>query len=491
MQEMVPARDRRFAFFTIFLAGFLAGIAVRTLTIALPVITIELNVPLGVASWVSNGYYIVLASSIVTIGKIADVKGLKKIFLWGMAIFAVASVLCPLAVDIYTLIAARMIQALGSAMFIAASPALIVQIASDENLGQVQGILAASTAAGTVTGWAIGGIFIDISGWRSIFVPVIVLSVALFLLGRKYLPEFSAKPRDTPFDIPGAVLFFIFLFSVTGALSVIEIPDINFLFVEGLLVTAAVSGLWYGIRHFGKKIGAWSERLVKSRNFYLAISASILVFLVYSGVCFILPFALILGLDLDPAGAGLLLMGITVAQIVAAPFAGRAADRYGPRVICVVSIIGLIVTTGLFSFLRHGMGYQTIILLVLFWAAFGSFLGPVMTLLFRHCGDRSKGQCSGIIMTSRYFGFIMGIALFTIVFTEAVYAAGLPRNGMQVFPRLTTEVQVVGFADTFIFAAIVATVALVLILLVPEARCQVPGCELEEKNMNVELRGGG
>ncbi|MDV2481906.1 MFS transporter [Methanoculleus sp. Wushi-C6] len=99
--------------------------AMSSISIALPLIMQEFDSTLGVVSWVLNGYMLVLAGFCVIIGRLADTRGLKRTFLEGILLFSIASLLCFLAWDILALIVARVLQALGAAMFIASGPALM------------------------------------------------------------------------------------------------------------------------------------------------------------------------------------------------------------------------------------------------------------------------------------------------------------------------------------------------------------------------------
>ncbi len=157
------------AIFEIALSTFLGTLATNIVNIALPTISGYFQVGTGLVSWVSMVYLLVLCSTIMAFGRLADIRGFKNIFLAGFAIFAAASLLCAISLDIYMLIVSRGVQAIGASMFIAVSPAMISAILLPEVRSKGMDYLSVAAAVGIALGPGIGGYLTAFVGWRSIF----------------------------------------------------------------------------------------------------------------------------------------------------------------------------------------------------------------------------------------------------------------------------------------------------------------------------------
>jgi MFS family permease len=139
------------------LGAFIGTLATNIVNISLPTISSYFGVDTGLVSWVALVYLLVLCSTIVVFGRLADIKGFKKIFLAGFAVFTFASLLCGLSTNIDMLIASRALQAVGGAMFIAVGPAMISTILPPEIRGRSMGYLSIAAAVGIALGPGIGG----------------------------------------------------------------------------------------------------------------------------------------------------------------------------------------------------------------------------------------------------------------------------------------------------------------------------------------------
>jgi NTE family protein len=158
-------------------------------------------------SWVLNAYNIVFAAFLVAAGRIADVTGRRRMFILGLEVFTVASLLCAVAPSAETLIAFRVIQALGAAMLVPSSLALVLNAFDVERRSHGVALLSAVAAGAAGLGPSLGGLLVSVDNWRLVFLVNIPIGAVAVLLARRRLVESRAPGRRRLPDVPGAFVF--------------------------------------------------------------------------------------------------------------------------------------------------------------------------------------------------------------------------------------------------------------------------------------------
>ena len=164
---------------------------------------------LGDISWVLNAYNIVFAAFLLPAGRIADLLGRKRLFEWGICLFAFASVLCAAAPTVGLLVAARALQALGAAILVPASLALVLQAFPGPRRTHGVAMWSAVAALAAGLGPALGGVLVDLQGWRLVFLVNIPIGALALVLARRVLVESRAPGKRTVPDLLGATLLAI------------------------------------------------------------------------------------------------------------------------------------------------------------------------------------------------------------------------------------------------------------------------------------------
>jgi MFS family permease len=352
-------RARWYVVGAVCVGAFMGQLDVSIVTLALPHIGANLHAGPGAVRWVSLAYLLVLACTLVPVGRLADRLGRKLLYTHGFAVFTAGSLLCGLAPNLGWLIAARALQALGAALLQANSVALIAQNLPSRSLARGLGVQGAAQAIGLALGPALGGLLLAFAGWRLIFLvnlPAGLLGIALArtLLPRSRTPlgDPQGKPRE-PLDRPTLVI--------------------------GLASAMASYAVMFGALY--------------AVPYYLAATG--------------VPRAL----------AGLQLAALPLALGIIAPLAGRASERLGAR---ALTGGGLLLTAfGLLALaLRHG-GAGLPIGLALTGAGLGAFT-PVNNAAVMSAGPRARaGMLSGILNTTRCLGTALGVALAGALYTAA------------------------------------------------------------------------
>jgi len=453
---MAPTENNRLSVFVIALGAFMGTAAVSSINIALPLIMQEFDSTLGVVSWVLNGYMLVLAGFCVIIGRLADTRGLKRTFLEGTLLFSIGSLLCLLAWDILALIMARVLQAFGAAMFIASGPVLISATITGPGRAIGQSWVTSAALFGTAAGIGAGGLISGFVGWRPLFVVMIVLGVGVYLIGRICLAGPAPRPGSVPFDYTGSALLFCTLATLLAGLSLDYHPGVSDTIPRILYGSAILFAAAYVLHIRRVEDPVISLALFRDRRFSAGLASAFLMYIIFGGIMFLLPFVLIMGLHQPVITTGIVLMTASVAGILAAPVAGYLAGRYGSRSVCIAAVI----LTGctLFGFVEilHGIG-----LIALFRIALALYYAPSTTLILDSCPKDRVGSGSGILLTGRYAAYTIGTALFLLVFESVVYSAGLPDDGSLIVPRLTQALMKSGYDATFLFAALLTVPALI------------------------------
>jgi len=233
---MIDEHEKKIILIAASLSSFLVPFTGSSLTIALPAMASQFHTDAVILGWITSAYIISAAVFIVPFGRYADIIGRKRVFLAGLLVFALASLLCAFSPTVELLIGARFLQGIGGAMLFSTSVAIVTQVYGPGERGAALGITIATVYAGLSIGPFLGGLLTDHFGWPAIFlvnVPVGFLTIALTLKGIQH--EWAGAPGER-FDSGGAVVYGSMLF--TFIYGMLLLPD-----PAGLAWIAAASGI--------------------------------------------------------------------------------------------------------------------------------------------------------------------------------------------------------------------------------------------------------
>jgi MFS family permease len=409
-------RARWYVVGAVCVGAFMGQLDVSIVTLALPHIGASLHATAGEVRWVSLSYLLALACTLIPVGRLADRLGRKLLYTQGFAVFTAGSLLCGLAPNLDWLIAARVLQALGAALLQANSVALIAQSLPARALARGLGIQGAAQAIGLALGPALGGLLIALGGWRLIFFVNLPAGVFGIALARLLLPrsrdasgELLAAARGTPDprgDGPTAGERREPSHQGPGAGS-------------RRTATGERAGTGREPTGTGRRAGA-SPRFDR-RVLALGLAGAMASYAVMFGALYVVPYYLAAA-HTAVALAGLELAALPLALGIAAPLAGRASERLGPRTLTggglLLAALGMVALA-----LRHtGAGLPAGLALV--GAGLGAFI-PVNNAAVMRAGPRSRaGMLSGVLNTTRTLGTALGVALAGALYTAAASAVG-------------------------------------------------------------------
>lgn len=395
------------------IAAFLTPFMSASVNIALPSIGMEYPVDAITLSWIATSFILSAAVFLIPMGRIADIKGRKKVFIYGGAIFGAASIIAALSWSPDILIAARVIQGIGGAMIFGTITAIISSVYPPGERGKAMGINIAVTYLGLSLGPFLGGLITQYLGWRSLFWLNTILCAVLLIFTLWKLKSEWAEARGETFDLAGSVIYGIGLVAVMYGLS--ELPA----WYGFLSLTAGLAVLTAFVKWESLTASPVLDISLFRSNQVFAFS-NLAAFINYSAT-FAVGFLLSLYLQyirgLTPGNAGIVLVAMPVVQAVFSPLAGRLSDRIEPRLLASTGMA--LTAAGLLLLVFIGIEtalWYIIVCLILLGAGFALFSSPNINAVMSSVDKKSLGVASATLATMRLTGqmFSLGIAMLLI-----------------------------------------------------------------------------
>ena len=211
---MNDSQQRRSALLLAMLSSFFTPFMGSSITVALRSISDEFSMSGVALTWVATSYILAAAVFLVPFGRIADIRGRKKIFVYGVVIFSIASLLCALAPSTLALISFRTLQGFGSAMLFGTSIALLTSVYPPQERGKVFGLTISVVYIGLSAGPVVGGFLTSYFGWRSLFIVVLPFAALIIWVATTRLKGDWAEARGESFDLTGSVIYALSLTAV-------------------------------------------------------------------------------------------------------------------------------------------------------------------------------------------------------------------------------------------------------------------------------------
>ena len=319
----------------------LSSLGTSIANVGLPTLAQAFDASFQEVQWVVLAYLLAITTLIVSVGRLGDIIGRRRLLLAGIVLFTAASVLCGVAPTLWLLIAARAAQGLGAAIMMALTMAFVGETVPKARTGSAMGLLGTMSAIGTALGPSLGGVLIAGLGWRAIFLVNVPLGILAFLLAHRYLPADRRAPKAdrAGFDHVGTLLLALTLAAYALAMTIGR-GSFGPLNVALLLAAVVGAGLFVLAE---ARAASPLIRLAMFRDPVLSASLamSALVSTVMMATLVVGPFYLSRALGLDAALVGLVMsVGPLVAALTGVP-AGRIADRFGAHRMTIVGLIGM------------------------------------------------------------------------------------------------------------------------------------------------------
>ncbi len=445
----------RCALFSLSLCMLLSSLGTSIANVGLPTLVEAFSASFQQVQWVVLAYLLAITTLIVSVGKLGDVVGRRRLMLAGIFLFTVASVLCAVAPTLWLLIAARAVQGLGAAVMMVLAMAMVGEAVPKAKTGSAMGLLGTMSAVGTALGPTFGGVLITGFGWPALFLINLPLGILALLLAYRYLPHDSKAPKTArvSFDAMGMLLLCLTLAAYAFAMT---IGRGSFGAVNIALLLAALIGAGLFLVAESRALSP-VIRLALFRNPTLSagFAMSIFVTTVVMATLVVGPFYLAGALALDAARVGLVMStGPVVAALAGAP-AGRLVDQFGAFRVSIVGLFGMLIGSTTLSLLPTGLGVPGYVApLVFVTAGYALFQAANNTAVMNDSTTADRGVISGLLNLSRNLGLITGAS-----FMGAVFAFGADTSNILTAQPVSV---VAGMRITFAVAASLIFVALAI-----------------------------
>lgn len=403
---------------------FLIVVDMTVLYTALPRLTLALGASSSEKLWIVNAYPLVVAGLLPGAGMLSDRLGHKKLFMCGLPVFALASLCAAFSPSADMLIASRVFLAVGAAMMMPATLAIVRQVFSNERERALAiGIWAAVASGAAALGPVVGGVLLEYFWWGSVFLINVPVVLAVFPLALLLIPRREGN-KQRPCDFVGSAMVMAGLVGVIYALK--ELSQINSSWT--VIFSAAAAGvffLWLFARrqaHSAQPMIDFS--LFRNRAFACGVGVAITSMIAMVGIELVLTQRLQLVLGLQPIMAAMFILPIPVASALASPLAGMLLPRYGARAMMVGGFA--LAALGIVSYaLWHqtGTAMQLISLAVLGFGL-GGAITAASTSIMLNAPEEKAGMVAAIEDVSWEMGGVLGVTLLGGLMT-AVYSRSL------------------------------------------------------------------
>ncbi|MEW2408211.1 MFS transporter [Streptomyces griseoviridis] len=418
----LTARRRMLVLAICCMSLLIVSLDVTVLNVALPSMQKELHASTSGLQWTIDAYTLVLASLLMLAGSTADRIGRRRVFMAGLVVFGLGSLLCSIAPSLDALIAFRMIQAVGGSMLNPVAMSIITNTFTDpRERAKAIGVWGAVVGISMAAGPLVGGLLVDSVGWRSIFWINLPVALAALLLTLRYIPESRAPKARRP-DPVGQVLVMALFGSLTYA--IIEAPTRGLTTVLPFAIVAAaalIALLWYEPRRDEPLIDL---RFFHSAPFSGATVIAISAFAALGGFLFLSTLYLQNVRGLDALHAGLWMIPLALPTFLFAPVSGRLIGSRGPRPSLLIA--GTAMTASALLFAAFDAETHDVLLVVgyvLFGIGFGFVNAPITNTAVSGMPRAQAGVAAAVASTSRQLGQTLGVAVIGAVLASGVGAS--------------------------------------------------------------------
>lgn len=402
------------------LSMLLSSLGTSIANVALPAIAQAFGASFQATQWVVIAYLLAITTLIVSVGRLSDLVGRRKLLLAGVSLFTLSAALCGAAPSLGVLIVARAVQGLGASTMMALAMSMVAGIVPSARMGSAMGLLGTMSAVGTALGPSLGGVLIAAFGWRAIFLVNVPLGVLALIFAYSCLSvdRVVTKTGAKEFDIAGTVLLALSLGAYALAMT---IGRGSFGALNAALLSAA--GLGTALLIFVEARTA--SPLIRPAMFHnpvlrsgLATSAAVSTVMMVTMV--VGPFYLTRALGLDSAPAGLALsVGPLVVALTGVP-AGRFTDRFGAPPMTIVGL--LVIAAGSLAMAVAPVSFGIpgfVVPLAIMTTGYALFQTANNTAVMSGIEAGQRGVVSGMLNLSRNLGLITGASAMGAVFALA------------------------------------------------------------------------
>lgn len=414
--------------------------------------------------WIVLAYLLAITTLIVSVGRLGDLVGRRRLLLTGIGIFTLSSLACGVAPSLGWLVVARAVQGLGAAIMLALTVAFVGETVPKAQTGSAMGLLGTMSAIGTTLGPSLGGMLIAGLGWQAIFLLNVPLGILNIWLAYRYLPADArrAKAGRTGFDKAGTLLLGLTLGAYALAMTIGH-GDFGLLNIA-LLLTAVFGAGFFIVVEARVASPLIKLALFREPGLSASLAMSMLVSTVMMATLVVGPFYLSGALGLGTALVGLALSGGPLVAALTGMPAGRLVDRFGTRRMTLVGLVAMALGTGALSMMPAGLGILGYLApIAVITASYALFQAANNTAIMTDIRPDQRGVIAGMLSLSRNLGLITGASVMGAVFAFASATANITTASPAAIAN--------GMRITFAVAALLIVLALGIALALRDSNC--------------------
>ena len=418
------------------ISSFSSAFMFSSINVALPSIQREFSADAVMLSWTVMGTMLASAIALIPMGRLGDIYGRKKIFMTGMVLFAITTLLSGLANSVQILVVMRVFQGIASSMRVAVGMAILASVYPTEERGKAFGISTAVVYAGLSSGPFFGGIITQHLGWRYIFFLTVPLTIFALIIALWKMKGEWAEAKGEKFDIPGCILYGVSLvLFIYGATKVPEVYAV-WLVLAGII---GMTGFVFWEKYIKTPI---FNVMLFARNRVFAFSgiATLIIYASVAAIAFLLSLYLQYIKGYSPQSAGFILLAQPIVQAVFSPLAGKLSDKIEPGVIASVGMAMIAISLLALVFL----GYQTSLpyivgALMIMGLGNALFASPNSNAIMGSVEKKYYGVASGMVATMRTVGMVISLAFAAVLFSVFIGRAEISPDN---YPALLKSIRV-------------------------------------------------
>lgn len=413
----LPFPRRIWAVVAASLALVMSVLDANIVNVVLPTLSKEFGTSPSLTIWVMNAYQLAITISLLSFSSLGDIFGYRKVFLSGITLFCITSLICALSTSFWMLTIARVLQGFGASAITSVNTAQLRTIYPRQYLGRGMGINAMVVAVSAVAGPSVASAILSLGSWHWLFAINIPLGLLALGMGIKFLPK-GEKRQNRKFDkisaVANALTFGLLIYSMEGFA---HHENMNLLWIQ--LALLAFVGTYYVRRQLRREAPLLPVDLLKIPIFSLSVLTSICSFTAQMLALVSLPFYLQNVLGRTDIATGLLLTPWPVATLFTAPLAGYLVEKIHAGLLGCVGM--LIFGTGLYLLATLSSPTDGAIIwrMAVCGVGFGLFQTPNNSTIMSSAPTNRSGGASGMIGTARLLGQTLGATLVALLFSLA------------------------------------------------------------------------
>jgi EmrB/QacA subfamily drug resistance transporter len=454
--RLKPLRSVPWGLVSLSICMLLSSLGASIANVALPTLARTFGAPFQQVQWVVLAYLLGVTALIVSVGRLGDIVGRRRLLLVGLAVFTAATVACGLAPSLSLLVAARATQGLGAAVMMALTVAFVGEAVPKDRTGAAMGLLGTMSAIGTALGPSLGGLLIATLGWRAIFLVSALVGVLALCLAHRFLPADhpERKVGRGRFDAIGTLLLGLALAAYALAMTLGRgtFGPLNLTLLAAAMICAGL----FVVAQAKVASPLIPLEMLRDPGLGAGLTSSLLVSTVMMATLVVGPFYLSRALALGPAAVGLAMsVGPLVAALTGMP-AGRLVDRFGARRMTASGLIGMTIGVLVIVVMPTAAGIAGYVgPIAVITAGYALFQAANNTAVMADIGPKRRGVISGMLNLSRNLGLITGASAMGAVFAWS--------SGSADIATASSEAVAHGLRVTFAVAAALITLAIAII----------------------------